>query len=135
MNIDFSNILFIRFPSDLVCNQNIVFTAPIVIKTHHCRCSLPPSILELSVPIQPQQKDIEDDTLPHPKLVSNSNVEANEHQNFNEVKVKNEGSDSPYFSTYYNPMTPPSPDTIIEVDPEQFRAEVCLAIGEHQGVL
>ena len=37
---------------------------------------------------------------------------------------------SAYFSTYYNPTTPPSPDTIIEVDPDQFNAEVCQAMKD-----
>ena len=37
---------------------------------------------------------------------------------------------STYFSTYYNPTTPPSPDTIIEVDPQQFLEEVYHAMED-----
>ena len=98
-------------------------------KMYHCFCSLPQSMLELSAPIQPRQIDIEDDTLSHQKQEPNANFEDIKNHNFEELQTKNNGSNSPYFSTYYNPTTPPSPDTIIEVDPEQFRAEVCHAIG------
>ena len=89
-------------------------------------------MLELSAPIQPRQIDFEDDTLSTQKQDSNANVEALEdieNHDFKELQTKNNGSNSPYFSTYYSPTTPPSPDTIIEVDPEQFKAEVCQAIG------
>ena len=90
---------------------------------------------ELSLTISRQEADVAVDADSYPKqdLEVNTDDGLERHKSEECVVLKSEvesKTQSAYFSTYYNPTTPPSPDTIIEVNPDQFNAEVCQAMKD-----
>ena len=91
---------------------------------------------ELSLTISRQEADVAVDADSYLKqdLEVNTDDDLRRHKSEECVDLKSDKveseTQSAYFSTYYNPTTPPSPDTIIEVDPNQFNAEVCQAMKD-----
>ena len=91
---------------------------------------------ELSLTISRQEADVAVDADSYLKqdLEVNTDDDLRRHKSEECVDLKSDKveseTQSAYFSTYYNPTTPPSPDTIIEVDPDQFNAEVCQAMKD-----
>ena len=90
---------------------------------------------ELSLTISRQEADVAVDADSYLKqdLEVNTDDDLGRHKSEECVVLKSDvesETQSAYFSTYYNPTTPPSPDTIIEVDPDQFNAEVCQAMKD-----
>ena len=91
---------------------------------------------ELSLTISRQEADVavDADSCLKQDLEVNTDDDLRRHKSEECVDLKSDKveseTQSAYFSTYYNPTTPPSPDTIIEVDPDQFNAEVCQAMKD-----
>ena len=92
---------------------------------------------ELSLTISRQEADVavnDVDSYLKQDLEVNTDDDLGRHKSEECVVLKSDKveseTQSAYFSTYYNPTTPPSPDTIIEVDPDQFNAEVCQAMKD-----
>jgi hypothetical protein len=92
-----------------------------------------PELSSLTISRQEADVAVDADSYLKQDLEVNTDDDLGRHKSEECVVLKSDvesETQSTYFSTYYNPTTPPSPDTIIEVDPNQFNAEVCQAMKD-----